>query len=150
MRAEALTAVDVRLIDAAHQVIADNFDPGRHHLGAAVRMGDGRVFTGIHVEAHVGRITLCAEAVAIGTALSAGSRDIQAIVAVAHPRAGESDRDAPVRSPLVVAPCGMCRELISDFGPGAWVVIPGDDDAPVRVPVHELLPVKYARRRYLT
>jgi cytidine deaminase len=34
-------------------------------------MSDGRVFVGVHVEAHVGRITLCAEAVALGAALSA-------------------------------------------------------------------------------
>jgi cytidine deaminase len=64
-----------RLLAAARQVIAANYEYDRHHIGTAVRMSDGRVFVGVHVEAHVGRITPCAEAVARGAALSAGARD---------------------------------------------------------------------------
>jgi cytidine deaminase len=71
MRAVALAEGDELLLAAARQVIAANYEYDRHHIGAAVRMSDGRVFVGVHVEAHVGRITLCAEAVALGAALSA-------------------------------------------------------------------------------
>jgi len=90
------------------------------------------VFAGIHIEAHVGRVTLCAEAVALGTALSAGARDIETVVAVAQVR--------------VVSPCGMCRELISDFGPDAWVILSAGASGATKVSVHDLLPAKYARR----
>ena len=38
----------------------------------------------------------------------------------------------------------MCRELISDYGPNAKVIIPRDGK-PVAVPVGELLPDKYSR-----
>ena len=44
----------------------------------------------------------------------------------------------------VVAPCGMCRELIADYGPGANVIVPGPQgDHPV--PIASLLPNKYTR-----
>jgi len=139
---QPLENADNELLDAARRVISANYEHGRFHVGAAVRMGDGRVFTGVHVEANVGRVTLCAEAVAIGAALSSGARDVQAVVAVAHPH----PRDEP-RSPWVVSPCGMCRELISDFGPEAWVIIPTDRGAPVKVRVLDLLPAKYRSNR---
>ena len=140
LNTQPLEEADLPLLDAARQVIRDNYEYGRFHVGAAVRMGDGRVFTGIHVEANVGRVTLCAEAVAIGTALSAGSREVRSIVAVMHHRPHEEPGH-----PAVITPCGMCRELISDFGPEAWVVIPAADGTPMRVPVLDLLPVKYSR-----
>src|SRR3954454_814094 len=82
LRTLALTPDDERLVTAARRVIADNYERGRHHIGAAVRMRDGRVFAGIHVEAHVGRITVCAEAMALGAALSAGARGVGTVVAV--------------------------------------------------------------------
>jgi cytidine deaminase len=40
----------------------------------------------------------------------------------------------------------MCRELISDFGPDAWVILPSVAGPPEKVPVLDLLPAKYARR----
>lgn len=45
-----------------------------------------------------------------------------------------------------VAPCGMCRELISDYSPTARVIVPSAT-GPVIVGVRELLPNKYVRRK---
>jgi cytidine deaminase len=81
LRTLALTADDESLVAAARRVIGDNDERDRHHIGAAVRMRDGRVFVGVHVKAHVRRIALCAEAVALGAALSAGSRGVETVVA---------------------------------------------------------------------
>ncbi len=85
----------------------------------------------MHVEANVGRITICGEAVAIGAAATAGDTSIETVVAVNE--LGE-----------IVSPCGMCRELISDYSPEACVVILRSSE-PVNVPVKELLPDKYSR-----
>jgi cytidine deaminase len=142
LRAMALTAGDEELVAAARQVIGANYELDRHHVGAAVRMRDGRVFVGVHVEANVGRIALCAEAVALGAALSAGARGIETIVAVAHPATHQARGEA-----WVVAPCGMCRELISDFGPDAWVILPSAGGSLAKVGVLDLLPAKYSRQR---
>ncbi len=47
----------------------------------------------------------------------------------------------------IVPPCGMCRELISDYAPAAHVIL--EDEGVVRcVPVLELLPEKYDGSKY--
>jgi cytidine deaminase len=70
------------------------------------------MFSAVHLEATVGRIAVCAEAIAIGMAATAGDTEIEMIVAVN--RVGQ-----------VVSPCGMCRELIADYAPDAMVIVPG-------------------------
>ena len=128
--ATALTQADFGLIVKATEIIQARYQLNHHHIGAALRTKDGQVFTGIHIEATVGRIALCAEAIAIGTALSVAECEIDTIVAVRM-------------DGKVVAPCGMCRELISDYGPQARVIVPGYD-GPVKMTIQELIPVKYA------
>ena len=106
----------------------------KHHIGAVVRTRSGQVFEGIHVEAGNGRISLCGEAVAIGSAATAGDTEVDLVVAVTE-------------SGDVVPPCGMCRELISDYGPRARVILE-DDGVLKAVPVAVLLPVKYDGSKY--
>ncbi len=128
---------DEQLVAAAIEAIRARFRPDWHVVGAALRLRSGKVFTGIHLEANVGRVAVCAEAVALGRAVTeSGSSDIDTIVAVYHTRDGDVS---------VVAPCGMCREMISDYAPGAWVIMPGDDGASVKQPILDLLPGKYQR-----
>ena len=135
----ALTTDDEALIAAAQEAIARLYRPGWHHIGAAVRLRSGRVITAVHLEANVGRVAVCAEAIAIGRAIAEGERDFATIVAVRHPHAGESDQ-----SIRVVAPCGMCRELISDYGPATQVIY-ADGGTIRKGPVSDLLPAKYTR-----
>ena len=96
-----------------------------------MRTRSGRIFTSVHLEAHVGRIAVCAEAIAIGMGAAEGDTQIDEIVAVDF-------------RGNVVAPCGMCRELILDYSPQAMAIVPGSA-GPVAVPVAELLPSKYHR-----
>jgi cytidine deaminase len=126
-----LTDEDRDLIEAARRIIRERYKPDWHRVGAALRTRSGRVFTAVHLEAYVGRIAVCAEAIAVGMAISAGEREIERIVAVRH-------------TGKVVSPCGMCRELISDYAPHALVIVPGDDGE-VAVPIETLLPNKYRR-----
>ena len=134
-----LSADDEALVAEAREVIRLLYRYGWHHIGAAVRMRSGRVFTAVHLEANVGRVAVCAEAVALGRAIAEGERDFAAIVAVRHPHAGEADQ-----SIRVVAPCGMCRELISDYGPATEVIYAADGEVR-KSPVGDLLPAKYTR-----
>ena len=138
---EAITPEDRALVEAAQQAITARYRPDWHVVGAALRTRAGRVFTGVHLEATVGRIAVCAEAVALGRAATeAGDTDVDTIVAVYHPAPGTADH--AVR---VVAPCGMCRELIADYAPGARVLVPGEGGEPVARSVAELIPGKYTR-----
>ena len=120
---------DAELTQVARDLIKSRFVEGRHHIASALRTRSGAVFTGVHLEAYVGRIAVCAEAIAIGAAGTAGDTDIETIVAV-----NELGN--------IVSPCGMCRELIGDYSPTATVIILRDG-LPVAVPVAELLPDKY-------
>ncbi|MDP2856605.1 MAG: cytidine deaminase [Bacillota bacterium] len=137
MRTRPLTAEDMELIEAARDCIRRLYDPNRHVVGAAVRTAGGKVYSAVHLEANVGRIAVCAEAVVLGKAISEGDRDFTTIVAVAHPDPQHADEEIKV-----VSPCGMCRELISDYSPGADVIIPLDGGV-AKCNVMELLPVKY-------
>ena len=123
---------DTVLIKAAREIIAKRFKEDYHHVGAALRTKNGRVYAAVHLEAYVGRIAVCAEAIALGMAAAEGDTSIDTIVAVN--RRGE-----------VVSPCGMCRELISDYSPEAKIIVLGGDGEEI-VPVLSLLPNKYQRQ----
>ena len=92
------------------------------------------LFVGVHIEANCGRIAVCGEAIALGVAATNGDTDISQIVAVTE-------------SGDIVPPCGMCRELISDYASDAHVIL--EINGVVRcVPVLELLPEKYDKSKY--
>lgn len=129
---EALSEQDEALVEAARHIIAERFRQGFHHLGAALRTKSGRVFTAVHLEANVGRVAICAEAVVVGMAAAEGELDLDTIVAV--------DRQGNV-----VSPCGMCRELITDHAPDCRVII-SDGESEGVVPIAELLPIKFVKR----
>jgi cytidine deaminase len=122
---------DELLIEEARNIMKLRFKQGFHHVGAALRTRSNRVFSAVHLEANVGRVAVCAEAIAIGVAAAAGDTEIETIVAVN--RKGE-----------IVSPCGMCRELISDFSPSAKVIVPSPKGFS-KVGILDLLPNKYKR-----
>lgn len=135
------TSQDLALIEAAREIIRRRYRHGWHHVGAAVRARSGRVYAAVHLEAYVGRAAVCAEAVALGMAVAAGEEAVEAVVAVRHPAPGEPDREI-----RVVSPCGLCRELISDYSPDAAVLFT-EGGLPRRAAVRELLPARYSRGR---
>lgn len=135
----ALSKKDQDLIDAATKAIASRYRNDWQEVGAALRTRDGRIVVGVNLDAYVGRGAVCAEAVAIGTALTAeGDKGIETIVAVRHPKPGEPGGVA------VVSPCGACRELIHDYDAGARVIVPNGAE-PAVTTIGELLPNKYRR-----
>ena len=131
---------DHALVQAAVDLINARYVENRHHIAAAVRGKSGKVYTGLHLDTYVGRASVCAEAVAVGQAMASGETGIDAIVSVRHPRPREQHRE-----PQLVSPCGICREMLNDFAPGAVVLLPGDDGIERR-PVESLLPDKYRRK----
>lgn len=114
-----LTESDLELVAIAKNKIKDRYRERWHHLAAAMRTKSGRIYTGIHIDAYVSSLAVCAEQVTLGTALTEGDVDIDTIVAVRHPKPSDPDQ-----SILPVTPCGRCREMICDYGKDAWVIIP--------------------------
>ena len=139
MKTYPLQASDYTLIEAASEKIKQLYEEDKHHVGSALKTKSGKIVAAVHMEAYVGRITVCAEAIAIGKAISDGEKEFDTIVAVKHPYSDEINRALKV-----VSPCGMCRELISDYAEDCFVIIEVDGET-VKTRISELLPLKYTR-----
>lgn len=137
--AQVLTSADHHLIDAARAVLLQHYRPFWHTVGAALRGRDGRIWTGVHLGATVGRLSICAEAIALGRVVLDGDGTIECAVAVRHPKPDEA-----VQEIKVVSPCGACRENLTDYDPAALVIIDTPDGLR-KIPVRTLLPVPYQR-----
>lgn len=132
-----LDADDHELIAAAIAVITQHHRPFWHTVAAALRDESGRIWTGLHLGTTVGRLSICAEPVALGQAVMQSAGRIVTAVAVRHPKPDETDRDI-----AVVPPCGACRELLADYAPDCLVIVPGK----IKLPVFALLPLPYRRQ----
>jgi cytidine deaminase len=130
-----LSTQDQELIERAKQTADALYLKDIHEVAAALRTTSGEVFTGIHIEANVGFADVCGEVAAVCCMVSAGRRDLETIVAVFRDERGAH---------YLFAPCGRCREVISDFNPRALVIV-GTLERPYKVSVAELLPVKLER-----
>jgi cytidine deaminase len=135
-----LSKKDKELVAAATKAISRRYRNDWQEVGAAMRTRDGRIITGVNIDAYIGRIAVCAEAIAIGRAITeSGDQGIETIVAVRHPKPDEPGEIA------VVSPCGICRELIHDYDAKARVIVPNSGRTPKVVKIGELLPNKYRR-----
>ena len=138
----SLSETDRALIEAASDAIRKRYRYDWQEVGAAIRTRSGKIFAGVSLDAYLGRMAVCAEAVALGQAITvAGEFGIDTIVAVRHPPPHEKDK--PI---TVVSPCGACRELIWDYDRNARVIVPAPD-GPQSVGIGELIPNKYSRER---
>ena len=97
------------LIQAALHVRRWAYAPYSHYaVGAAILTASGKLYDGVNVENAAYPNGICAERVAVFKAVSEGEREIVAVV-VATENGG--------------TPCGACRQVISEFGPLAEVLI---------------------------
>lgn len=94
-------------------------------VSAALLDEDGNVFNGVNVENSSYGATICAERVAISTAVTDGSRKFVAI-AVAS-----SDGE--------VWPCGICRQVIFEFSENLDVISMDSDGKMKVLKISELL-----------
>lgn len=139
-RPAQLGKADEELVAAAIAAIKQRYRYDWQEVGAALRTRSGKIFTGVNLDAYLGRMAVCAEAVALGRAfVDLGDTGIETIVAVRHPDPEEKDQ-----SIAVVSPCGACRELIFDYDRNARVIVP-NGRSPGVVAIADLLPNKYRR-----
>ena len=104
---------DADLIAAARRARRHAVAPySKFKVGAALETAAGEIVTGCNVENATYGLTLCAERVAMFTALSAGHRRFRRIAIVA---------DTPRPTP----PCGACRQILWEFGGDLEVLLAG-------------------------
>ncbi len=113
---------------AAREAAARSYCPySRFPVGAAVLTESGAVVGGGNVENVSYGLTVCAERVAVFRAVAEGHRRIVAIVVYTP-------------TPRATAPCGACRQVLSEFAPDAVVVSVCDTDDRIETTLGALLP----------
>ncbi len=126
------------LIAAARDAATRAYAPySNYQVGAALGFADGSVVTGANVENASYGLTLCAETVAVGKALSEDWRGRLEAVAVIGGKAGAVGAGDPV------TPCGRCRQILNEMAalgdndPQVWCV--GEDEV-LELLLSDLLP----------
>ena len=120
----------VALRDAARQVREKAWAPySKYHVGAAVLTDSGEIFTGCNVENASYGLTICAERVAVCSAVAQGFREFRAIC---------------ISLTGVPVPCGACRQFLMEFSPQLPVILDNLDSLgssdPEVVLLSDLLP----------
>lgn len=102
-------------------------------VGAALLTKSGEVFTGCNVENASFGATNCAERTAIFKAVSEGYTDFLALAVVSS-----AGRPTP--------PCGICRQVISEFGADIDVILQGKQEGIQVFKASELLPLAFGMK----
>ena len=124
---------DKELLEQAREAAKNSYSNYSHfRVGAALLSADGQVFLGCNIENASYSPTNCAERTAVFKAVSKGEREFAAIAIVGGPEKG----------PLVYAtPCGVCRQVLSEFCPPDFRILLGQEDGDIReFTLKELLP----------
>lgn len=95
------------LIEKALQAREFSYSPySNFRVGAALLTKEGRIYTGCNIENAAYSPTICAERTAFAKAVSEGERNFEAIAIVGGDRK---------RGPAIAAPCGVCRQFMTEF-----------------------------------
>ena len=120
---------NANLMELAEQARENAYAPySNFKVGAAVLTSDGTVFTGCNVENTCGT-SCCAERVAIYTAVANGHQNFTSIAVAAEDG---------------TFPCGICRQVISEFSDNMTVLIKQGGEI-AEYTIQELLPCAFRR-----
>jgi cytidine deaminase len=135
----ALSARTLRqLVSAARSARENAYAPySKFPVGAALLADDGTVFTGCNVENTSYGLSCCAERNAVAAAVAHGRRGLAAVAIAA-------DTVRPV------APCGACRQVLSEFNPVMTVVMVAKDGRTKTARLDRLLPYAFGPRQLRT
>jgi cytidine deaminase len=98
----------------------------KFHVGAALITEDNSVYTGCNIEIASYSPTICAERTAIFKAISEGHKTIKKIAVV-----GDANPTFP---------CGVCRQVIREFGAEAIIVVANSVEDYKEYTIDQLLP----------
>ena len=123
---------DRDLIAKAKEALKYSYSPYSHFaVGAALLSIDGQVFTGCNIENASFGATNCAERTAIFKAVSEGIKDFSAIAVVCS-------------GSQPAYPCGICRQVMSEFFNPDTRIIVEDGDRLRTYTMTEILPESFS------
>lgn len=119
------------LINAAKEASKKAYAPySNFHVGAALLTASGKIFQGCNVENASFGATNCAERTAIFSAVVNGEREFKKLVIFV-------DRKE------FTPPCGICRQVISEFSHDIEILLVNNKDEIKRTNIKELLPLSF-------
>ena len=123
------------LMVQAQKAREKSYSPYSHfRVGAALLTKGGKVFTGCNIENAGYSATNCAERTAIFKAVSEGEREFEAL-AIIGGKEGETAE--------FTAPCGVCRQVISEFCGKDFKIVLGNEKNFKVYTLGELLPYSF-------
>ena len=126
---------DRKLIDMAAEAMSHSYSPySGFSVGAAIECTDGTVYTGCNIENASYGATICAEAAAASSAVSAGKRKFKRIAIASGGGA-------------YCFPCGSCRQILSEFSQDMEVLCARSDGRYVSYPLAALLPMAFSKEQ---
>lgn len=128
-----LSESDVELYEEARRLLLAAHHGVNHRVAAAMRGASGAIYLGLHIGSK--RINVCAESSALANARIAQEESIHSVVAVSMDEHGE---------PQVTNPCGVCRELLRNYGPETSVLVDAGGEVGA-VSLQDLLPYPWMR-----
>jgi cytidine deaminase len=119
------------LIELAYEAMTFAYTPYSHFdVGAALLTKSGKVYTGCNIENASYGATNCAERTAIFKAISEGEKEFVKIAVVSNTHKH-------------TYPCGICRQVMSEFMMEASIVFDDDEKGLLEVPMTDILPYKF-------
>lgn len=119
------------LVEKAYEAMTFAYVPySKFQVGAALLGKSGKIYTGCNVESASYGATNCAERTAVFKAISEGEREFDAIAIVS------SSMD-------FTYPCGICRQVLAEFGTDMQVILAKGHDEYKVYTVDELLPQSF-------
>ena len=101
-------------------------------VGAALLTKDGKIYKGANIENASYTPTVCAERVAFFKAISEGESEFLAIAIAGGPKGEPSKENFP--------PCGVCRQVMTEFCGPDFHVIWGNDEKITVQTLAEMMP----------
>ena len=141
---EELPDADRLLLSEARKITKLAYAPySGFHVGAAVLLGNGKIFTGNNQENSAYPSGLCAERVALFYANANHPESEVKSIAVSAAKNGILVDDS-------VKPCGSCRQALAEtevrFGQPIRIILDGQDSILVLNGVESLLPLSFSKK----
>jgi len=122
---------DLKLIEAALKAKEKAYAPySNFRVGAALLSTSGRIYSGCNVENSSYGLTICAERVALVSAVAAGETNFKTMAIVSD-------------SPNFTAPCGACRQVMWEFSRNLRILLVNKKKRKKVLKISDLLPLPF-------
>lgn len=133
--------MDTELIELAKQATSTSYSPySNFKVGTAVRMSDGRIFTGSNQENAAYSACLCAERVALLYACANAKGAYPASIAIAACKNNDFTEE-------IITPCGECCQVLVEmekrFGHDITIYLYGKKEVKTLESAKQLLPLAF-------